>query len=124
MSIADVFTIDTNTVLPMQIHSATPTSAGVMSAADKAKLDGLPEPIGAFQRTVVQPADGSDFFVSLPAALVQTTANYSVAMTIVSGSIMTTFTIPFASQTNAAFRVVTDAQFDNGTLLNFIVMPF
>lgn len=118
-------TITNTNRFPILINDATETQSGAMSAADKTKLDGFPNnPFGAFPYTVSQPADGSDFFVSLPAGLVQSTVNYGVSMTIASVTISTEYTIPFVSQTKTAFRVVTDGTLSNGTPLIFTVTPF
>ena len=108
------------------IPGATPQSAGCMTAAQALKLAGIPSvgAEGAFQYVVSQPANGSDFIVTLPAALIQPDSFYCVSMTIASLTSPTGYTIPFTDQTPTHFRVVTDGTFPNLTLLNFQITHF
>jgi hypothetical protein len=61
------FKIDTNTVLPIVLPDATETSAGLMSAADKAKLDSL-SPGGGSAFIVVNNFPGADLGAKINAA--------------------------------------------------------
>lgn len=53
------FKIDTNTVMPIVIPDATQSAAGVMSAADKVKLDSLAPGGDSFQSINDQPSGNS-----------------------------------------------------------------
>lgn len=118
-------TIDNLNQYPLRINDATPSKSGGMSSADKAKLDAIPAGGGgtAFQRTIIG-GDGSDFIVIIPAGKEQANGNYNAVMTIQSGSIMTSYRIPYANQTATQFRVLTDAPLDVGTLVAFTLTGF
>jgi hypothetical protein len=114
---------------PMFIEEATPVAAGLMSASDKKKLDGLaPGALAstAFRRTVVQPADGSDFIVAIPATPFFN-GNYVVVPALVTsgdGSVPIRCPIDGVARTANAFRVVTDVSLSNGAVIEFSLLAF
>lgn len=93
---------------------ATAVYDGLMSAADKAKLNGAT----SFRRTIVG-GDGADFTVTLPVA--QPDSNYVVTWMLMSDVPFNSIKIPFANQTATTFRVITDGTFDVGVILGFTV---
>lgn len=99
------------------IPGATPTKAGVMTAAQAAQLAGLSK--GSFAYIVTQPGDGSDFIVPIPAALQLGTTNYRVGWTISTANVFTGVAISFADNALTQFRVTTDGDLPNGTILIF-----
>jgi hypothetical protein len=125
-SVTVTFDPTVNSVQADVIQGATPLTAGVMTAAQAAKLAGIPfvGAIGAFQFTVSQPADGTDFVVTLPPGLHQPDVFYMVSMTIASLTSPTGYVIPFVDQALTHFRVVTDGTFPDLTLLNFQITHF
>jgi hypothetical protein len=116
------FTIRTNTVLPVVIPDATEQSAGIMSAADKIKLDAFTPGGGvfiAFEHVIAQPADGSSFVVILPSP--RPNANYFVTATLANASVDVIIKIPKASRTTTQFVCVTSFDLGNNDSINFIV---
>lgn len=116
------FTFTNFNLFPKTIPDATPLNDGVMTAAQAAKLAGLtPGGSKAFKYTVSQPADGSDWIVTMPAAVVQATANYMVTAQLGTVDEFTATTIDSTSFTVNTFRVQTDAELPNGTIIFFSV---
>jgi hypothetical protein len=108
------------------IRDATPFNDGVMTAAQAAKLASLfpSGSEGVFLTAISQPADGTDFIVTIPAALVPPSANYVPLPVIMTANTFTGISISFADQTRTTFRVTTDGELPDGTLLAFFIQPF
>lgn len=102
---------------------ATEIYDGWMSAADKRKLDSLPSgstAVSAFRYTV-QPGDGGDFYVAIPADA-QLGDDYALACTVgTAGEGAVVQSLPVADRTSGIFRVIGTDDFTVGTILEFIL---
>lgn len=77
--------------------------------------------INAFRRTISQPADGSDFFVTFPSA--QANDDYTLLHpTLINSSVIVGFYLPdvvAGDRTTTQFRCVTTAPLPNGAIVEF-----
>lgn len=81
-------------------------------------------PVGngsVFVYSVVQPANGTDFIVAIPAGIQPPDGNYQVTPTIGTPNTFTGISTDFVSQTSSQFRVTTDGELPDGTILLFTV---
>lgn len=69
------------------------------------------------RRTIAQPADGSDFYVTISPGLA--TGDYGIAPNQVKGAVLVVFQLPLADRTNATFRVITSAALATGDIVEF-----
>ena len=105
------YTIPNTNRFPIVIPDVTALESGL---ATPDMLRQLPV---AFQVAIEQPADGSDFIVDIPPALVRLDGNYRVGITVGTPNVFTGIAVDFASQTSVSFRVTTDAALPDGTIL-------
>ena len=115
-----------NSIQAQVINDATPFNDGVMTKAQAAKLAGLVPSAGSgsFQISISQPADGSDFTVTIPLALRPPTASFGVNITIATANEFTSIATSYVDNTLTTFRVTTDGTLPDGTLLNCFIQPF
>lgn len=72
------------------------------------------------RRTIAQPADGSDFFVTISPALA--TADYGVAWTLMKGAVLVELQAPDTDRAVGQFRVITSATLSTGDIIEFILV--
>jgi hypothetical protein len=72
------------------------------------------------RRTISQPADGSDFYVTFSPDL--DTDDYGVAWTLVKGASLVEIQAPTLDRTEGSFRVITTAALDDGDILEFTLV--
>jgi hypothetical protein len=83
----------------------------------------VPSGIRAFTRVIAQPADGSDFFVNIPAPPMPTDA-YVVTGAQSGGAVIVGLEFPDtapADRTTTQFRVITSAALSSGDTIDFVL---
>lgn len=116
------YTIENFQHSPHVIPDATEESAGVMSAADKRKLDSLSPGGGTLRFTyTIKPGDGNQFTVTLP--FVPPASPYGAWAQGYAVSDFVTYYVPGGLRGPTSVQVITSGALTSGDVIEIYVTP-